>query len=179
MRTTTLFIACCLLAVALHSCTKTGRIYYSRYSNPSIDGLTFQPGTYWVFRDSNSAGLDSFVVSSLSYDTLIINDEHLYADQRTMNITGYRNSGVGHGILFVGYRQIHFDDGFGNYIDGDIENAPTLDTSILNTAYNNVQAYGRYNRYMLSKNNIGIIQYNNYFDNYGISELKQLSAITL
>jgi hypothetical protein len=181
MRITSLFIACILLALYLTSCTKTStRIYYTKYNNPELDHFSFQPGTYWIFRDSLTGKEDSIVVTSTSSDTIILNEQRQYAEQRTMQLQHYSDAYTATGQFFIAYNYISFYDGSSSQIESSPQSATIVDATILGVPYTGLKRIGYSYAQMLLKDDIGIVQYTTYnysTSNYMVQQLVRYNIV--
>lgn len=181
MRIINVVILLCLGLFVISSCTKTStRIYYTRYNNPELEHYSFQPGTYWIFRDSLTGKEDSIVVTSIHADTVILNEQRQYAEERTMQIQHYSSTYSGTGQFFIGYNYISFNDGSSAQIESSPQSATTVNATILGVTYTGLKQIGYSYANMLLKDDIGIVQYTAYnysTSNYMVQQLVRYNVI--
>ena len=176
MRISALIMTALLVVIYLTSCTKTPtRVYFTRYNNPAIDQYTFQPGTYWIYRDSLSGVEDSIVVTSQYSDTIVMNQQRQFAEQSHMSLTHYTNNYTYSGSFFVGYDYISFYDGYSSQIESSLATTTTTDATIMGVYYTGLKKVGYSYAQMWLKEGIGPLQYTTYnYSGSGNYAVKQL-----
>lgn len=176
MKHFTLLIAVLLTALYWSSCTKKKQVPYTLYDNPVLTNLNFQPGSYWILRDSATGQEDSLVVYQRRTDTILLNDIRQYAQQLTLYMHNYEDTAVLPASLYIDNNYINLYDGIVTHVLVEVRSQTIIDTSILGTPYHAVRKFTDGYRQYLFKDGVGPIQYSTYLYNtgYTIRSLRQL-----
>ncbi len=176
MKNLTLLIAGLLMALHLSSCSKKTQVPYTLYNNPVLTNLNFQPGSYWIFRDSATGQEDSLVVYQQRIDTVLLNDIRQYAQQLALYMHNYEDTAVLQASLYIDNNYINLYDGIGTHVLVEVRSQKIIDTSILGTPYSAVRKFTDGYRQYLFKDGVGPIQYSTYLYNTGYTarSLRQL-----
>ncbi|PQJ11874.1 hypothetical protein CJD36_008755 [Flavipsychrobacter stenotrophus] len=161
MKNTFLVVLVCVIVFCITSCHKS----YTTFSpiDPYLLAhYNFQPGTYWIYRDSVTGKEDSIIVYRNERDTFFEKGNSQYGEYIRMSTRIFRDSLIDTGLFHIDANTIRFDDGTERgYMFGYVNTTITADTTVLGMVYKNIKKY-RYSEFhsFCSAEDIGILQYN-------------------